>query len=140
MAKRNWSVDDWKNVLWSDLCPFELTQSSNRQNDRTWVKDGSRVQPMEIIKFPPKFVVWGMMGHQALSELHFVEPKQIVNTSYYVEEILSKTCAFAMNRKRKTASILKVQMLKNMSKYIFLQDGAPAHTASKTQQWCSDHL
>ena len=45
-----------------------------------------------------------------------------------------------MKRKRKTGSILKVQMLKNMYKYIFMQDGAPAHTASKTQQWCSDHL
>ena len=57
-----------------------------------------------------------------------------------MEEILSNTCAFAMKRKRKTGSILKVQMLKNMSKYIIMQDGAPAHTASKTQQWCGDHL
>ena len=140
MAKRNWSVDDWKKVLSLDECPFELIQSSNRQNDRIWAKDSSRVQPMETIKFPPKFMVWGMMSHQALSELHFVEPKQTVNTSYYVEEILSKTCDFAMKRKGKTGSILKVQMLKNMSKYIFIQDGAPSHTASKTQQWCSDHL
>ena len=64
----------------------------------------------------------------------------MINTYYYIEQILTETCTTALKRKRKTGSILKVQMLKNMSKSIFMQDGAPAHTARKTQQWCIDHL
>ena len=35
----------------------------------------------------PKLMVWGMIN-QGLSQFHFVEPKTIVNRSYYVEEIL----------------------------------------------------
>ena len=138
--KRNWITEDWKNVLWSDECPFEITQTSNRQNDRVWAKDNSNVPPLETIKFPPKVMVWGMMSHQALSQLHFVEDKQMVNSSYYVDEVLRKTCMSALKRKQKIGSILKVQMLKNMSKAIFMQDGAPAHTSRKTQQWYRDNL
>ena len=82
MAKRDWSVDDWKKLLLSEKCPFELTQSSNRQIDRIWAKNSSSVQPMETIRFPPELMVWCMMSHRILSELHFVEPKQTVNTSY----------------------------------------------------------
>ena len=69
------------------------------------------------------------MMHQALSQLHFVEPKQTVNTSYYIGHILEKTCMAAINRRRKTWSVLKVQMLRNMSKAIFMQYGGPVHTA-----------
>ena len=31
-------------------------------------------------------------------------------------------------------------MLENMSDFIFMQDGAPAHTAKLTQEWCRDNL
>ena len=31
-------------------------------------------------------------------------------------------------------------MLPNMSNFIFQQDGAPAHSANKTQDWCKVNL
>ena len=31
-------------------------------------------------------------------------------------------------------------MHENMSEIIFMQDGAPAHTAIMTQKWCADNL
>ena len=42
-------------------------------------------------------------------------------------------------RKRKT-TILVRQLLPNMSNYIFQQDGAPAHHAKVTQEWCKLNL
>ena len=30
--------------------------------------------------------------------------------------------------------------MENMSDYVFIQDGAPAHKAKLTQQWCQDNL
>lgn len=81
-----WSIDDWKCILWTDESPFELFNSSNHQNDRMWCYNSSEVTPLETIKFPPKIMVWGMMSHQVLSELHFVPAKQSENASYYVSE------------------------------------------------------
>ena len=85
--KRNWTTEDLKNVLWSDECPLAIFQTSNRQNDRVWAKDHSNLPPLETIKFTPKVMVSGMMSHQALSQLHFVGDKLMVNSSYYVSHL-----------------------------------------------------
>ncbi|KAI6648390.1 hypothetical protein LOD99_8180 [Oopsacas minuta] len=95
-----WPVDDWKCILWTDESPFELFHSSNHQNDRVWCHNSSDVLPQETVKFPQKIMVWDMKSHQALSELPFVPPKRTVNASYYVSEILTKTCKDALNRKQ----------------------------------------
>ena len=81
-----------------------------------------------------------MMSHCAVSDLHIVPQKQTVNAAYYRNNILEKTCLDAIKRKRKTGNITERAMLKNMSNYLFMQDGAPAHTANAIQSWCSDHF
>ncbi|KAI6658778.1 hypothetical protein LOD99_15103 [Oopsacas minuta] len=73
-----------------------------------------------------------------MSELHIVPQKQTVNGAYYTNEILKKTCLDAIARKAKKGSIIERSMLENMSEFLFMQDGAPAHTANVTQQWCSE--
>ncbi|KAI6648720.1 Arylsulfatase B-like [Oopsacas minuta] len=65
-------------------------------------------------------------------------PKQTVNGAYYRNEILKKTCLDAIARKAKKGSVIERSMLENMSEFLFMQDGAPAHTANVTQQWCSE--
>ena len=32
------------------------------------------------------------------------------------------------------------KFVQNMSKVVFMQDGAPAHTAIRTQKWCSENF
>ena len=32
------------------------------------------------------------------------------------------------------------KLLENLSNYILMQDGAPAHTENATQLWCREHL
>ena len=110
--KENWTADDWNNVMWSDESPFELMHASNVQNDRVWASDSTNVPPNETVKNPPKVMVWGMMSCQALSDLHFIPPKQTVNAAYYVDNILSKTCLDAVNRKAKRGTVLKKAMAK----------------------------
>ena len=137
---QNWTADDWENVLWSDESPSELFASPNPQNDRIWDKNTDRIEPVLKVKFPAKVMVWGMMSHCAVSDLHIVPQKQTVNAAYYRNNILEKTCLDAIKRKRKTGNITERAMLKNMSNYLFMQDGAPAHTANAIQSWCSDHF
>ena len=70
-----------------------------------------------------------MMSFQALPELHFLPPKQSINTAYYVDEILEKQCLSAMKRSVSNGSVLIKKMLPDMSNAVFMHDGAPAHTA-----------
>ena len=69
---QNWSSDDWKQVLWSDESPFELFHSPNRQNDRVWANGSKNIEPIHQVKFQGKVMVWGMMSHRAVSDLHIV--------------------------------------------------------------------
>ena len=48
-------------------------------NDRVWSKNGKQISPVLKVKFPAKVMVWGMMSHRALSELHIIPQKQSVN-------------------------------------------------------------
>ena len=129
--RKKWSVNEWQRVIFSDESPFELFHPRNRQNDRIWSDCREKVPHFERVKFPGKLQVWGAMSHRALSELHFMPPCQTVNTEYYIDEILKKTLASAMRRKRVTGNVFEIKMLSDMSEVIFQQDGAPAHTSKK---------
>ena len=81
-----------------------------------------------------------MMSHRAVSDLHIVPPKQTINGCYYRNFILEKTCKDAIERRSENGTILLRSMLSDMSSYIFMQDGAPAHTANLTQSWCGKNF
>ncbi|KAI6656083.1 hypothetical protein LOD99_11329 [Oopsacas minuta] len=80
------------------------------------------------------------MSHQALSELHVIPQGQTINGEYYPTKILAGSCKDAINRRTKNGSVLQWVMTSKMSKIIFKQDGAPAHTAKLTQEWCKQNL
>lgn len=138
--RKNWTVDDWKRVLFSDESPYALFHPPNLQNDRVWAADPGEVPEAPSVKFPPKLMVWGMMSYQGLSNLHVIPAKTSVNAEYYVETILEKCCLPAINRTRSSGSVLKRRMVDDRSTCIFMQDGAPAHRSVRAQQWCRDKL
>ena len=138
--RQNWTVEEWQRILWSDESPFEIFHPTSTQNDRVWSTDNSEIPPRETVKNPPKVMVWAIMSYRAVSELHFVPSKQMINSRYYVEDILEKSYRLAVRRTRKNGNILTRKLLPNMSRAIFMQDGAPAHTANRTQVWCSKHM
>ena len=131
--RKKWSIHDWRRVLFSDESPFELFHLPNRQNDRVWLADRFRLVPTETVKFPGKVHVWGMMSYNDISDLHIIPKGQSINASYYIEEILSKTMLSALQRDREIDGVSERKLLPDMSSAIFQQDGAPAHTAKKTQ-------
>ena len=81
-----------------------------------------------------------MMSDSGLSELHFIPLKQSVNAEYYINEILEKSCLPTLKRRKTTGPVTQRKMCRLMSEAIFMQDGAPAHTAKKTQTWLSQHI
>ena len=83
---------------------------------------------------------WGMMSSCAVSELHVVSPKTTVNGVYYRENILSKEGLDALTRTATGGSVLERKMVESEDQAIFMQDGAPLHTARATQQWCQENF
>ena len=67
-------------------------------------------------------------------------PKVVINGEYHPENILAKDCLDAIHRTAETGGVLKRALMTDTSRAIFMQDGAPPHTAQKTQQWCRQHL
>ena len=106
-SRKEWSVEDWKQVLCSDEAPFQLFNTPNRQNDRVWARNSYNVEPCLQVKFPGKIHVWGMMSHRAVSDLHIVPPKQTINGCYYRDYILDKTCKDAIERNSENGTILQ---------------------------------
>ena len=138
--RKNWTEKDWQRVLWSDESPFELFHPPNRQNDRVWAGSASEVPAVQTVKHPAKVHVWGMMSYRAVSELHVVPQKVTVTGEYYRENILKNECRRAITRKAKTGTILERSLVPDGRKVIFMQDGAPAHTARETQEWCRNNF
>ena len=137
---KNWTVEDFKRVIWSDESIFELEHSSNAQNDRVWAKEKALVPPRLVSKHPAKIMVWGGMSAQALTELHVIPQKQTVDTKYYTTEILEKSLLPSLTRTASTGSVLQKKMVPGMSPPIFQQDSAPAHASNEAQKWCQDNL
>ena len=130
----------WKKVLFSDESPFEIYPHPNNQNERVWAYDRSQVLPSETIKFPSKILVWGVMSFRAVSELHFIPKGQTITAEYYINEILNRSLMSSLLRQPEQGCILTRKLLPDMSQYAFQQDGAPAHTAKRAQEWCSTNL
>jgi transposase len=138
--RKNWTINDWKRVIFSDESPFEIFHSPNRQNDRVWAASKENVEPTVSIKHPLKIMVWGAMSYRALSDLHTVPQGQTVTAAYYTSEILEKCLTAAINRSQENGSVLERKLIPDMSKMIFQQDGAPAHHAKISQEWCEKNL
>ena len=95
--QKNWTIQDWWRVLFSDESVFELMHPPNRQNERVWAHSSAEVPAIDTVKQPLKVMVWAMMSHQGLSELHFVPRGQTVTAQYYVEEVLKKSTESAIS-------------------------------------------
>ena len=136
----NWSSKDWANVIFSDEAPFHLFEPSNPQTDRVWDSSAQNIPPIQTLKFPPTLMVWAAMSANAVSELHILPQKCTINAKYYVDSILAGPCKAALTRRRSRGTIFQRKLCQNMSKSIFQQDGAPAHTSKLSQEWCRLNL
>ncbi|CAG0892397.1 unnamed protein product [Darwinula stevensoni] len=67
--------------------------------------EGIEMEPDMPKHIPPE------VDPQAVSELHVIPPKQSVNTTYYLENILQKSCLDALNRTARGGSILERRMV-----------------------------
>lgn len=121
-AHVNWTVHQWKSVLWSDETKINLFGSDGIT--RIWRKSGDRLKKKNLLPTVKhgggSIMVWGCFNHKGVGNLHVIEG--IMTKEVYLD--LLQTNLIASKKKLR---------LKN--DFIFQQDGDPKHTAKIVDQW-----
>ena len=124
--KRAWRQRRWRKVLWSDETHIELWKGFQHSLRVRRSSSIARYDPRFIrrsVKHPSKLMIWASFGNGKLGRLHFVPHNQKMNAEMY-RNVLSKH--------------LKAS-LKKTGCSVFMQDGAPCHTARSIKEWFSDN-
>lgn len=122
----NWTVEDWKRIIFSDESKFMLFKSDGRQY--CWIRPGMALNSrftQKVIKYGGGSVmVWGCVTGEGMGRLHRIEG--IMDGPRYVD-ILQKNLI----------GTLKDRKLKHTGKYkvIFQQDNDPKHTSHVTKEF-----
>lgn len=124
---RRLTVQDIKQVFFTDEKIFYLSPPINSQNNRVWSAGKKRdISAKRLLvqraKFSKHVMVSAGVSYAGKGRLHFVDEKVKINAEYYTTDLLPKL-------------IEDCESL--LPQYIFQQDGAPAHTARQTQEWLS---
>lgn len=116
----NWSLEDWKRVLWSDESPFVFRYQGR---ERVWKLTNEKFHPSLLrgtVKHDTKVMIWGCFAWNGVGNL------------YEVEGILEQ---------KQYKKILQRQMLTSAQRlfpegnFIFQQDNDPKHTSRSCQTY-----
>ncbi len=115
-------------IFFSDENNFSQDQKVNSRNNR-WLCDYTSEVPIVIkTKFPATLMVLGVVSNKGdVMPPHVFETGFRVNTNVYIDVL---------------TNMVKPWMdgVAAGRPYIWQQDGAPAHTSKKTQNWCRENL
>lgn len=120
---KDWTIDQWRGVLWSDESRFTVTASSQ---GRVYRRPGS--DPLDprytapAVRFPDSLMVWGCFSYHGVGSLVVLPKNTTMNQGNYLELLCDHL----------PGSFEKCQAS------TFMQDGAPCHTAKSVKQWLRD--
>jgi hypothetical protein len=123
----NWTVEDWKRVLWSDETKINWIGSGGKVY--VWKTQGEPIS--DHTTTPVKhgggnnLMVWGCMGWNGVGML--VEVQGNMNAEQYCE-ILDEGVA---------ESFVKLEMKEG--EWYFQQDNDPKHTSKQADKWFEDN-
>jgi len=117
---KDWTVEQWNSVLWSDESPFDLVSKGKR---RVWRRHNERYSPnltKKTVKHSARINVWGCFCGAGLGKLQNIEGN--LDTTKYLA-ILENTMLPS-----------KIDLF-GRKDWIFQQDNDPKHTAGATKEW-----
>jgi hypothetical protein len=132
---RSGQFEDLMRIIFTDACLVYLSVPGTRKNDHIWAKNRSKVEAIQKSKFAPKIIVWVAMPASGVSKLHVLHPNQTVRAKYYQESILSLFLPDDINITSYTGKVTERRFYENMLDLTLLQNTAPAHKATESQDW-----
>ena len=115
-------------IFYSDEKNFSQDQKVNKKNNRWLCSEPTDVPIVMTTKFPATVMVLGVVSDKGdVMPPHLFEASLRVNAEVYLDVMIN---------------IVKPWMdqVADGRPYIWQQDGAPAHTAKKVQDWCEANL
>ncbi len=122
-----WTVEDWKKVLWSDETKINRFGSDGR--DQVWIDKENRKDPRRIkqtVKFGGgNLMMWGCMGWEGVGYATRIEGKMDAElyTTILGDELLNTLEWFDLD----------------VEDVYFQQDNDPKHTSKMAKKWFEDH-
>ncbi len=125
-ANQNWTIEDWKNVAWSDESRFLLRHSDGRV--RIWRKEQESMDPSCLVSKVQAaaggVMVWGIFSWQTLGPLVPIEHR--LNATAYLSIVADHSHHFMIT-------------VYPSSDGYFQQDNAPCHKAQIISDWFLEH-
>ncbi len=121
MQYHNWTVEDWKKVMFSDESHFELRFGASQTRCRRPVGSDRFHERFtkKTVKHPPKLMAWGSFSWRGRGALEFLKRGEMMNGARY-RQILEDKLDLFMHKHGCTH---------------FLQDGAPCHKSKLVTAW-----
>lgn len=123
-ARKDWSLDEWRTVMWTDESPFVLRYHGSR---RVWRLHNERFScrcTVASVKHDTKINVWGAFCAKGVGMLHHI--KGIMDQHIYLD-ILENVMVPSADMLFGGHTILE--------NWIFQQDNDPKHTANSVKDW-----
>lgn len=112
----NWTLNDWRDVIFSDESKFSLSGSDGTQYVRRRVGERFQEECLQTTtRSAPSIMVWGCFSYDGIGQLHFIEGT--VNAKKYQEILEASLVPFLEDHFSRRSSV------------IFQDDCAPCHTA-----------
>ncbi len=123
-AHQNWTIEDWKNVAWSDESQFLLRHSDGRV--RIWRKENKSMDPSCLASTVQAggVIVWGIFSWHILGPLVPIEHS--LNTTAYLSIVADHVHLF-------------MTTVYPSSDGYFQQDNASCHKAQIISYWILEH-
>ncbi len=124
--RKHWTLEDWKNIAWSDESRFLLFHADGRT--RVWRKPHEYMHPSCRVSTLQAggggVMVWGVFSWHTLGPLIKVE--QCLNATGYLNIIANQVHPF-------------MAAVYPSANGFFQQDNAPCHKARIVQEWFHEH-
>lgn len=123
-AHKDWTIEQWRRIIWSDESPFVLRYSGRV---RVWRLSNERYEPYATkgtVKHDKKINVWGCFSGRGVGKIRRVEG---ILKSDQMRDILAETLLPTIQLQFPNAA--------NGDNYIFQQDNDPKHTSNLVQTW-----
>ncbi len=123
----NWTIEDWKKVIWSDETKINRLGSDGRKwcwKERNATLQDHHVEP--TLKFGGgSIMIWGCMSYLGVGEMCKIQG--IMNGDVYCDILENQLLQTIKNDRRRVQDI------------VFQQDNDPKHVCKKALDWFDNH-